>query len=204
MTSAEIFLTSRYAAAELAGALLLGKYARKTKDDYLRKNLTLHCYQEAGHAWKWTEVLKRKNLPLLEIHEKSEFFSYSKELSSDIEFLAWTHVYELRGEFHLKTHMAIERMDDDLRNAMHDILESEEAHLDWIGAYLAKLQKEGHEEIADYVQKWGAIENKTYLEFVEKLLSAKDTGLVEVGDLLKKNLPQYEFKWKALTAVHKI
>ena len=196
MKRAEILLISRYAAAELAGALLLGKYARTAKEDYLRKQLTWQCYEEAGHAWMWTKVLQDQNLQLLEIHEKNEYFSYATELKSDIEFLAWAHVYELRADFHLKVHVQMASLDPGFKKTMQQIIEDEDEHLDWIAVCLEKLQKEGNKDIAGYIQKWGDIENRTYLEFVKKLAISDDNYLHELGNMLEGKLPSYAFKWK--------
>jgi len=196
MKQAEIILASRYSAAELSGALLLGKYARATKEEYLRKQLTWQCSEEAHHALMWTKVLRDKNLPLLEIHEKNEYFSFALELKNEIEFLVWAHIYELRADFHLKIHFSIQSIDPDFKKMMEQIMADEDKHLDWISTYLEKLQKAGNTEIANYIQKWGDIENKTYMEFTKKLLSSDDEYFQELGKAIEENIPSYEFKWK--------
>jgi hypothetical protein len=72
----------------------------------------------------------------------------------------------------------------------------EDKHLDWISTYLEKLQQAGNTEIADYIQKWGDIENKTYLEFTNKLLSSGDEYFQELGKAIEENIQRYEFRWK--------
>ncbi len=196
MKQAEIILASRYSATELSGALLLGKYARATKEEYLRKQLTWQCSEEAHHALMWTKVLRDKNLPLLEIHEKNEYFSSATELKNEIEFLVFGHVFELRADFHLKVHVGIPSIDPDFKKIMEQIVADEDKHLDWISTYLEKLQKAGNTEIANYIQKWGDIENKTYMEFIKKLISSDDEYFQELGKAIEENIPSYEFKWK--------
>ncbi len=199
MRPAEVLLASRYAAAELAGALLLGKYARKTSDDYLRKQLTWHCYEEAGHACLWTKVLQDKNLPLMEVHGKNEYFGYASQLADDIEFLAWAHVYELRSVFHLKQHAKLGTLDAAFKKAMLRIIGEEDKHLDWIAVYLKQRQEEGNANIAAYVSKWGEVENATYLKFVKgTLTSSDDAYLRDLGKLIEDNLSSYAFEWKRL------
>jgi rubrerythrin len=180
MKQAENILVSRYSAAELSGALLLGKYARATKDNYLRQQLTWQCSEEAHHALMWTKVLRDKNLPLLEIHEKNEYFSFASELKNEIEFLVWAHVYELRADFHLSVHVKLQSIDPDFKKVMEQVMAEEEKHLDWISGYLEKLQKAGNTEITNYIQKWGDIENRTYMAFIDKLLLLEDQYFQEL------------------------
>lgn len=56
LTKTEIFLLNRYEASELAGGLILGKFARKTDDPYLRLKLAWHCSEEFA-------TIIRKHLP---------------------------------------------------------------------------------------------------------------------------------------------
>ncbi len=199
MNPAEVYLASRYAAAELAGALILGKHARRTKEDHLRKQLTWQCYEEAGHACLWTKLLQDKGLPLLEIHEKNQYFEYASELKGDIEFLVYTHVYELRSVFHLKQHAKLQGLDADFKKTMLRIIQEEDGHLSWIVVHLKKLQEEGNSEIAGYLRKWGEVEDATYLRFVkERLMSATDVYLRDLGNVIENGLASYAFEWKQL------
>ncbi len=196
MTESEIILISRYSAAELAGSILLGKYARSTKKNYLRSQLTWQCYEEAEHAWKWAKILHDQSLPLLEIHDKNEYFSYASELKNEIEFLVFAHIYELRADFHLKTHITLPSLDPSFKKTMQRIIEDEDQHLDWIAIYLKKIQKEGNKEVVAYIKKWGKFENKTYIDYISQLASSDDKYFRQLGELIEKNLSNYEFSWK--------
>src|SRR3989338_10146685 len=106
MTDGETFLISRYAASELAGALLCGRSPRHTKDTFLRTKLTWHTAEEARHAWAWAELLEKKRVPILEVHDEGgdQYFSYAKAITSEVDFLAFVHVYESRVPFHFTLH----------------------------------------------------------------------------------------------------
>ena len=77
MSKAEIFAINRYAASELAGGLILGKFARKVLDPYLRLKLAWHCAEETRHGAIWYNLIDDLKIPSLEIHDtkKEDYFS---------------------------------------------------------------------------------------------------------------------------------
>jgi|JYMV01.1.fsa_nt_gi rubrerythrin len=202
MNKSEIWLLSRYSAAELSGALIIGNFARNTKDDFLRKKLTWQCQEEAHHALIWAQVLIDKNLPLLEVHDDNsgknkEYFYYSKDIENDVDFLAWTHIFELRTDYHLKHHLDVVE-DDGFKSAILQIMAEEEAHMDWIPSYLKKMKEQGDYDVLGYLQKWDEIENRTYLQFLNKISHSGDDYLESLASKLSNNLSTYEKSWKSI------
>lgn len=196
MTTTERILISQYAASELAGALLLGKWARKTKDAYLRAKYTWHCAEEARHAWLWTELLQQESKTPTESHDEQgdQYFFFAKEVQDDIDFLAFVHVYEWRVPFHLSVHLKAKDLSEPTKKLMQQLIKEEGAHLSWIADYLQEEQRKSNSRIAEAITKFGEIEERTYKEHILRLQKCGG-GFKELGDLLEQHLPQYEAPW---------
>ena len=85
----EAFVINRYAASELAGSILLGKMARKITDHSLIVNLIRHCMEEARHSFVWYDLIKKLNIPIVEMHDSKgkDYFSHVTQTKDIIEFL---------------------------------------------------------------------------------------------------------------------
>ena len=195
MHPTEIELLNRYATAELAGSLLLGKYARIVDDPFLIARLTNHCYDEARHSWKWMGFMEENNIPIRPTHGKNDYFGYMSETQSIIDFLAAVHVYEMRVQWHLTLHSQVSKIHPGLKKVMLEIMEDEKYHLAWIRNYLHKLQKEGNTEVGQAIKKAGDLENQTYVTYIQ-LLKKQDDYAKELAELVEKNLPSYPFEWE--------
>jgi hypothetical protein len=191
----EIELLNRYAAAELAGSLLLGKYARMVEDPFLIARLTNHCYDEARHSWAWMSFMEENNIPIRSTHGRNDYFGYMSETQSVIDFLAAVHVYEMRVQFHLTCHSQVTRIHPGLKKVMLEIMSDEQYHLAWISDYFHKLQKEGNTEVGPAIEKAGALEDSTYNAYIQ-LIKKKDDYAKELAEIVEKNLPTYPFAWK--------
>lgn len=199
MNPCEYQMVSQYSATELAGALLIGRQARITTDAYLRAKYTWHCAEEARHADMWMELLVNNGLEPLSVHdsEGDQYFSYAKECQDDIDFLAFVHVYEWRVPFHLALHAQLPGITEPTRELMLQLVQEEGAHLSWVAEYLEKQQASGNERVAQAVQHFGEIEERTYKQDIERMQQAGgDFGVL--GDLLLERLPTYEAPWQFL------
>ena len=199
MHKSEIEIISRFAATELAGALLIGKWARLIDDHFLRTSLTYHCYDEARHSWLWTEFLNNKGVETQQEHGKNEYFEYLASLKDPVYFLAAMHVYELRVPFHLDLHASHPDIDPELKSLMLEISKDEKHHLGWINNYLKTLQKEKPELVANAIREAGELEARTYIGFMEGMKGLDDyyTKLVQI---IEQNLPRYPSAWKEFLA----
>lgn len=191
MEQTEIFILNRYAASELAGALLLGGMARKVDDSFLRNKLTWHCAEEARHARIWEELISQLNMHLIAVHdsEKKGYFSYIGEAKSIIEFLAFVHVYELRVPFHFTIHKTW-TSNQDVKQVLSQLIKEESSHLSWIREYFQRNMNKNKHQIIAALRKFSEIEQKTYLEDLSKLEKMGESGKKFV-DLVKKSLQNY-------------
>jgi tRNA isopentenyl-2-thiomethyl-A-37 hydroxylase MiaE len=166
----EIFLINRYAAYELAGAILLGKQARKVSNQYLMNNLTWHCMEEAQHSIMWQELIKKLNLPFIEIHDQKgeDYFSYIKGKENLIDFLAFTHIFEMRVPFHFTMHK-IWTKNNEIKKMLEKLIREEDSHLKWIKEYLEKELKMGNTEVRIALDKFLELEKEIYLKDINKL-----------------------------------
>lgn len=198
MTNAEYILISQYAASELAGALMLGKFARKTKIPYLRSKYIWHCAEEARHSWMWAELLEGNSEAPAEIHDEQgdQYFTYFKDIENDIDFLAFVHVYEMRVPFHLAINAKMKNVSEPTRKLMYQLIKEEGAHLSWVSDYLKKEHKKGNVRVVEAITKFGEIEEKTYSQHVKKLQHAGGE-FKELGDLLAEQLSKYGKPWQS-------
>jgi len=197
MSPGEQFLISRYAASELAGALLLGKAARKTKDPYLRSKYTWHCAEEARHAWLWMELLGETGTPAQEVHDETgdQYFRAVEKAQDDLDFLAFVHVYEMRVPFHFGMHLKKSNLSEPLRKLLHQLQLEEGSHLSWVADYLEEEQKKGNPRVAEALQMFGDLEDKTYRMDIKRLQMAGG-DLKKLGDIIEQNLHFYTHPWK--------
>lgn len=199
MIQTEINMVSRYAAAELSGALILGAFARSTKNPYLRVQLTQHCHEETKHAWMWTKFLSEHKITVEDSHGRDPFFEYLHSLKDDVALLAAVHVYELRIPFHFPLHRKVSSIDPELRDLIEKIEADEKYHLAWIDQYLTKLQAEGDESVAVAISTAGELEDKVYKGYMEKMKHG-DAYTQELAKLIEDNLSEYPYEWKKFTS----
>lgn len=187
LSTVETFLINRYAASELAGALLLGKMARKTENPYLRKQLTWHCAEEARHATLWEELIAELHCSIPNVHDKEKkgYFTYFSEIKDIIDFLCFVHVYELRVPFHFTLHKQWTQ-EDSIRKVLSILIKEEGTHISWIREF---LQSEPKNKIQKSLQTFNTIEEKTYMD---DLLMLESLGATTFVTLIKNALPHYK------------
>ena len=128
-----------YRQSELEGALLLGRMIRHVTDPYLVARLTRHSADEARHALLWARTLEQLDLPVVQIRRSYQSF-YLDEISAPrglAEMLAMTHVFEHRVDHHFTIELTRARLPAAVRHTIRVLLRDEQAHLDWIGRWLA-------------------------------------------------------------------
>lgn len=178
MEQVETFILNRYAASELAGALILGKMARKTNDAYLRRQLTWHCAEEARHAAIWEGLIEELNLKTLPIHDSSGkgYFTYFKEVKDMTDFLAFVHVYELRVPFHFGAHAKWTKSER-IKEVLNKLIKEEDSHLSWIHDILLKEMENNREKVLTSLKKFSEIEEKSYQDDLHMLKSVGGSAL---------------------------
>lgn len=196
MTKTEIEMVSRYSAAELAGALVLGKWARKTRDPFLRAALTHHTAEESRHAFMWSDFLVKHGHEVVETHDQDEFFALLASAKDEIELLTAVHVYELRLPFHFGIHARMKSADPELKELIEKIAQDEKHHLSWINKYLSSLQQKGDKRVAEYISIAGELEKKVYKQYTHNMKTSGDTYFEELASDIESNLPSYTYEWK--------
>ncbi len=134
ITDEELWILSYYRASELAGSLLMGRLARKARDDELRARLTWHFAEEARHAWRWTEVIRLLGADPLPIDEtyQSNYLGRTGMPRDQIELLALTYVFERRVARHFTLHRQLEQVHPLIRSTLAAMCAEEGPHLRWI------------------------------------------------------------------------
>jgi rubrerythrin len=138
-------LLNAYRSAELHGALLMGKLARRVDDPEIKQFLTHHFADEARHAWMWTEVLQQIGEPLREVPDAyQQAYSRAAGLPSDlIDLLATTLVLERRSLATYEEHLTVPGMPAPVCVALERIIVEERRHLAWLEERLDAMRQKG-------------------------------------------------------------
>lgn len=188
----EIFIINRYAASELAGSILLGKMARKLTNHSLVVNLTRHCMEEARHAFIWYELIKKINIPIMEMRDSQgkDYFSHVNETGDIVEFLAFTHIFEQRVPFHFSIHAKWTK-NLHVKEVLEMLIPEEKPHLAWIKVYLEKEIEKGNIKVKEALERFAKLEQDLYYEDLEKL---EKTGgeAADYARTIKKHTKEFE------------
>ena len=138
LSADELYIASFYRASELAGSMLLGKLALHTNHEHLRVPLTEQCLEEARHAWMLTETIHNLGAVPLKVTR-----TYQSELGkilgipeSTVDILCLTRVLEVVALETYQKHIAMPRVNPELRATLEAIIDDEVGHIDWIQAEL--------------------------------------------------------------------
>jgi len=194
MHKSEQSLVNRYSATELAGALQLGRWARKVDDHHLRAQLTYHCYDEARHSKLWMEFLDTRGYETSQVHDRNDYFAHLARQDDVIYFLAGVHVYEHRVPFHFEQHLKHPNIDPNLATLMEDIKSDEKYHLGWVQEYFESLSGEKRTAMEQAIQEMGKLEQDTYEAYTKSLYEG-DEYLRKLGEIIDENLEQYTYPW---------
>ena len=167
-------LLSSYAKSELVGGLILGEYARRAKDNFLRDKLIHHSAEEIRHASYITTLLE-KNGGSISAHDEKGSHYYAKAgfPKSEIEVLAMTEAFEPVALLHYKVYVDTKGVSDEVKNVFHKIIK-EESHAGWITNWLdTQLDKSAVDEARNRYRK---VIEEVYLQELERL--KKLEGLV--------------------------
>lgn len=196
MIQPEVDIVSRYSAAELAGALLLGKFARRTEDPFLRGKLTQHCNEETRHSWLWAKFLLDKGFEIKGFHERDDYFTLMHEAPDEVSLLVAVHVYEMRVPFHFAIHAGIPSVDKELKTLIEQIADDEKYHLSWVHKYLTSLQDAGDTRVREAIKIAGELEDKVYRSYIAKMKEG-DAYTKEIALSAEKQLDLYPYAWKS-------
>ncbi len=169
LTKEELWVLSYYRASELAGALLFGRLARRTKDDEMRVHLTEHFAEEARHAWQWTKTIHELGHFPLMITETYQS-AYAKEIglpTSMPEILLLTKIFEERIFGHFTKHLANTTAHPIVKVTLARMLKEEEGHLGWIDKKLIDYDKVGMIELAKKTDEYRTIDEHIYAEVMQ-------------------------------------
>jgi len=159
-------LLNAYRSAELHGALLMGKLARRMDDPDLKRFLTHHFADEARHAWLWTEVLEQLGEPLREVPDAYQQ-AYSREagLPTDvIELLATTLVLERRSLATYEEHLTVPDTPPVVRATLERIIGEERWHLAWLDERLDAARRRGEAARVDAaLARFTAIDERAFV-----------------------------------------
>ena len=158
-------LLNAYRSAELHGALLMGKLARRVDDPLLKLFLTHHFADEARHAWLWTEVLAAMGEPVVEAPDAYQQ-AYSREagLPTDlIDLMATTLVLERRSLATYQEHLALPNTPALVRETLERIAGEEVFHLTWLEERLEAVRQEGQAARVDAaLARYTAVDERAF------------------------------------------
>jgi hypothetical protein len=170
----ELWELSYYRASELAGSLLMGRLAKRARDDELRSRLTWHFAEEARHAWRWTEVIRLLGadpLPVTETYQ-SNYLSRVGIPRNELEILALTYVFERRVAQHFALHRQLPGLNPVVRETLAAMCGEEGPHLRWIRERLdAEADRVGRERVDDVVRRYETLDREIYRAEIEKFTS---------------------------------
>jgi rubrerythrin len=160
----EVWVLSYYRASELAGALLFGRLARRTTDGDLAVYLTEQFSEEAQHAWRWTDTLRRlghRPIPITETYQSR----YTREIglpTSMPTILALTQVFEERIYRHFSLHARRPGTHPLVRETLLSMLSDESGHLDWLRTKLAEYEAAGRVDLAALTRNYREADERIY------------------------------------------
>ena len=145
LASEELWALSYYRASELAGALLMGRLARRVTDPELVRFLTHHCAEEAKHAALWTETIFRCGaVPVQIAHTYQSLYGTRIGLPSSMaEVLLLTEVFEERIFRHFSLHAALPDAHPFVKETLATMLSDEANHVRWVSERLHRYDTEG-------------------------------------------------------------
>lgn len=169
----DLWILSYYRSSELAGSLLMGRMARRAQDDEMRARLTWHFAEEARHAWKWTDVIRRLGanpLPVTETYQ-SNYFAEVGIPEDDLELLAITQVFEKRVAKHFAVHRGRKNVHPLIRERLYIMCCEEGPHVRWIREKLSEYAKNGRaKELERKLKKYEEIDRKVYTKEANKFV----------------------------------
>ena len=95
ITPEEILLLSTYSKSELIRALILGEWAARSKDAYIRSKLTMHAAEEIGHAAYLTQALAELGSLPADVCDESgdQYYARAGRPKNEVEVLAMTEAF---------------------------------------------------------------------------------------------------------------
>jgi rubrerythrin len=170
----ELWELSYYRASELAGSLLMGRLAKRVRDEELRSRLTWHFAEEARHAWRWTEVIRTLGadpLPVTETYQ-SNYLSRVGIPRDELEILALTYIFERRVAQHFALHRQLPGLNPLVRETLATMCSEEGPHLRWIRERLdAEAATAGRERVDEVVRRYEALDKEIYRAEIQKFTS---------------------------------
>jgi hypothetical protein len=167
----ELWELSYYRASELAGSLLMGRLARRTRDDELRSRLTWHFAEEARHAWRWTEVIRQLGadpIPVTETYQ-SNYLARVGIPRDELDLLALTYVFERRVAQHFALHRSMPGVHPLVRYTLASMCTEEGPHLRWIRERLDSAATTfGRDRVDATLRRYEAIDGEIYRSELEK------------------------------------
>jgi len=167
----DLWVLSYYRSSELAGSLLMGRMARRATDDELRSRLTWHFAEEARHAWRWTEIIRKLGadpLPITETYQ-SNYFTGVGIPKDDLELLAITQVFERRVARHFSIHRRQEDIDPQIKEMLGTMCCDEGPHVMWVRAKLEEYSRNGRSvEVREKLELYQEIDKEVYSKEIKK------------------------------------
>lgn len=174
LTDEELWTLSYYRASELAGSLLMGRLARRARDDELRSRLTWHFAEEARHAWRWTEVIRLLGadpVPVAETYQ-SNYLARVGIPRDEVQILALTYVFERRVAQHFALHRGLPGLHPLVRDTLASMCGEEGPHLRWIRDRLDEhAARNGRDGVERAIRRYEAIDREVYRAEAEKFVA---------------------------------
>jgi rubrerythrin len=151
ISAEELRILSFYRASELAGAVLLGRFALHTKNDRIRIPLTEQCAEEARHAWLFTDLIRTLGHAPVRMTEtyQSEVAKVLGLPESVADILCLTQLLEVEALAHYRRHAEKAGVHPKVRQTLLEVIEDEVGHVDWVANELEAQRRENGSETVD-------------------------------------------------------
>lgn len=190
ISPSELHLLSNYAASELKGALILGDWARKSKDSYVHAKLTWHCAEEARHASLVTDTILAVGAQPLEVHDtdKSHYYTHGIALEEEIEQLAFVYTFERMVPFHYSMHLERSNIHPKVRETLKLLIQDESDHLAWVRNHFDAYKKQGNgSHVESAILKFENVLRNIYRQEVLRMQHAGQE-MEEFAAIITRNL----------------
>ena len=141
---AQLWRISYYRVSELAGAVLVGRLARRVDDPEMTVFLTEQCAEEARHAWLWTQAIVALGETPILINETVQgvFGRVAGFPTNLLDIFACTRVFEKRVHDYLVREAAEPGTHPTVTATIEAILGDERKHLARVDDFLQQLAEE--------------------------------------------------------------
>lgn len=165
------YLLSYYRTSEISGALFFGRLAKLLRPGPVQMDMTKHFADEAMHAHRWTDALRRLGREPLKLKDAYQD-QYAEAIgvpANVMEVLAVTQVFEKRVIGAYARHARLPELHPIVREPLDAISEDERWHIAWIREALERLEPEyGKDHIEATLRRYREADREVYAKTMQE------------------------------------